>query len=652
MHPERTLHNALKVCIFAASKTKSARGKKMLTWLRDNAKIFLIATIVIFVALIFLRWGMGEGDNRPRNPYQRPIALVNGKDVLPDEYQQALQSWSQQYRSMLEQSGNPDPESMLMLMSEKISEDAFDGLIDQKLQGLYLQNNNWQEFTVGQAEELLIAQISMQDLGDMTPREYLEMIKSESPGMYQQYLYQTYISGSSLRFPLACGMVSMASMEEVDYQILNSQAQITARYILIDTVPPLPDDAYLREFFETNPELFVRPSGSILRYITVQVMPEEVDLDFAMDRIDSLAYATPGSRISATRDQIYSVFGDSISIETGERTEPFLSMYSANPSISSYHVLLLDSISEYTDTLGLDSTLAQSDTLFLQSWEVPILPQYSTIRRIMWDLESEMENMLAESVPEIPDSIVIVDFGEMLVEQDTPISGLVTEELVTFSSDTVWTDPLGPIFYTPSYRGGYPAFTLVRRLEFLPADTLDYEEALSSGLLQEAAMNRIRRETSLAKAQEVIEDIRSSGVNFAAYASAESLEIYSTPLFTAAEIRNNSLLDPESSGGLLYSVEFAEAALVSPEFQVIGPFRTGTGSAIAEILSRQEPAANPNMQTMVYISTQQGHETLGSDHIIRFMRANNDIRDLREEWTEYLETVEDSLRTEQEQLAE
>ena len=55
----------------------------MLTWLRDNAKIFLIATIVIFVALIFLRWGMGQGGGEPRNPYQRPVAMVNGPEILP-----------------------------------------------------------------------------------------------------------------------------------------------------------------------------------------------------------------------------------------------------------------------------------------------------------------------------------------------------------------------------------------------------------------------------------------------------------------------------------------------------------------------------------------------------------------------------------------
>ncbi len=624
----------------------------MLTWLRDNAKIFLIATIVIFVALIFLRWGMGEGDDRPRNPYQRPIAMVDGKEILPDEYQQALQSWSQQYRTMLEQSGNPDPESMLLLMSAQISEEAFEGLIDQKLQGIYLINNNWQDFTAEQAEELLIAQIGMQNPADMTAREYLNMIKSEQPGVYQQYLYQTYMSGSTLRFPLASGMVSMASLEEIDYLILDNQGQITARYIIIDTIPPLPDEAYLREFFDSRPEFFTRPSGSLLRYVTVQVLPDDNDFSFARSRIDSLVFSSAGSAIAATRSQIADVFGDSIRIETGERTEPFLGMYSGNPSISSFHVLLLDSLHESSDTLMLDSVSMQDDTLFLQSWEVPILPQYSTVRSLMWDLESVMEDMLSASVPEIPDSMVIVDFGEMLVEADSPVSGIISAELITFASDTIWMDALGPMFYSPSYRGGYPAFTMVRRLEYFPSDTSGFDEALNSGLLHEAAMYSLRRETAKIEAQNIIDNILDSGINLATYAAIDSLQIYSTTSFTAAQVRNNSVMDPEAVGGILYSDEFAQAALIAPEFQVIGPFMTGTGCVIAEILSRQVPAENLNMQAMIYISAQQGHEQLGSANIIRNLRSTSDVQDLREEWTDYLEIVEDSLRTEQEQLEE
>ncbi|MCK4505994.1 MAG: peptidyl-prolyl cis-trans isomerase [Candidatus Aegiribacteria sp.] len=614
----------------------------MLTWLRDNAKIFLIATIVIFVALIFLRWGMGEGDNRPDNPYERAIATVDGEDIMPDEYQAALQNWNLRYRQMLEQSGNPDTESMLLLMSAVITEEAYKELINSKLEGIYLDSRNWTHFTVGQAEALLAAQVRMQDLGGMSAEEYLDMVKSEQPGLYQQYLYQTYAGGDSRRFPLASGMVSMASREEVDFLLLNSQGQITARYVILDTIPPIPDEKVFEEFYNTNPEMFSRPAGSLLRYVTIQIAPKEDDLQFAAAKLDSLSYATAGSPITATRMQFLEYYGDGIILEEGQRTVPFLGMYSNNPSISSYHVLLLDSVITSSEILD--------DTLHLRSWEVPVLPQYSTIRSTMWTVEQQMENILANSIPDIGDSLLVIDFGEILVEEDTPLTGSISEEIITFATDTLWPDSIGPIFYSPGYRGGYPAFTLVRRLEFYPSDTIGYEEAVNSGTLQEMTMYSIRREITKVLALEALNEIHSSGANLGAWAASESLQVYTTATFTASQIRADAESDPDAVNGILSSVEFAEAAVVAPEFQVIGPFSTGTSCVLAEILSRQVPPENPSMTTMTYVATQQGHEELSRVNIIQYMRETSEIRDLRDEWQQYAEAAEDSIRTEREQM--
>ena len=593
----------------------------MLTWLRDNAKIFLIATIVIFVALIFLRWGMGEGDNRPTNPFERAIATVDGIEIMPDEYQAALQNWNLRYRQMLEQSGNPDPESMLLLMSAVITEEAYKELINSKLEGIYLNSRNWTHFTIGQAEALLAAQLGMQDLGGMSAEEYIDMIESEQPGMYQQYLYQTYAGGDARRFPLASGMVSMASREEVNFLLLDSQGQITARYVIIDTIPPIPDENALEEFYNTNPSMFSRPAGSLLRFVTIQIAPQEDDLQFAAGKLDSLSYATAGSPITATRTQFLEYYGDGIIPEEGQRTVPFLGMYSNNPSISSYHVLLLDSV--------LTSSEILDDTLYLRSWEIPVLPQFSTIRSMMWTVEQQMEDILASSIPNISDSLLVIDFGEMLVEEDTPLTGSITEEIITFATDTLWSDSLGPIFYSPGYRGGYPAFTLVRRLEFYPSDTIGYEEAVNSGTLQEMTMYSIRREISRTLALEALDGIHLSGVNLGAWAASESLPIYTTAPFTASQIRTDAEFDPDAVYGILSSVEFAEAAIIAPEFQVIGPFSTGTSCVLAEVLSRQVPPANPNMTLMTYIAAQQGHQEISMTNIIQYMRETSEIHDFR-----------------------
>ncbi|MBN2587104.1 MAG: SurA N-terminal domain-containing protein [Candidatus Fermentibacteraceae bacterium] len=624
----------------------------MLTWLRDNAKIFLIATIVIFVALIFLRWGMGEDDVQPRNPYQRPVATVDGKRIMPDQYQQALQSMSQRYRNVLESSNNPDPEAMMMLMGQRLSEEAFRGLIDAELQGIYLRRQNWDQFTVPQAEELLVAQIGMQDLGDMTAREYLEMIRSEQPGAYQQYLYQTYISGNSMLFPMAAGMVSMASLDEVRYMEMETQAQITARYMTVDSTPPMPDEEYLREFYDSRGDYFIRPAGSLLRYIIVQVPPVDQDMQFALERLDSLTFASPGVPVASNRAQLASFFGDTLDLQPGQRTEPFLGMYSGNSSISSFHVLMLDSIRRYDDTLNAGGDSFMLDTLFLRSWEVPVFPGYNTIRNLMWDLESEMETMLAENIPDMPDTMIILDFGEMLVNEDTPLSVNVPEEMVVFAGDTLWNDPMGPVFYSPSYRGGYPAFTAVRRLTYYSPDTLDYTEALNSGMLMETAVYHLRREAAMEKAGELLELTGETGMNLAAVAEAESLHVWTTEPFTAAEIKSNAQTDPDAAGGILFSEDFAMASITAPEFQVIGPFATGPVCVLAEILSRQAPVENQSIQAIAYISTEYGHQQLASAHILESLRETVEVRDLREEWTQYLESVEDSLRAEQEQLEE
>lgn len=624
----------------------------MLTWLRDNAKIFLIVTIVIFVGLIFLRWGMGEGSGMPRNPYQRPIARIDGKEIMPADYQDAIQSMSQNYRNMLESMNHPDPEAMMMLMSSRLSEQAFEGLIDSHLQSSYMRKRDWGQFTIEQAEELLIAQIGMQDLGDMTAREYLETIRSDQPGVYQQYLYQTYMTANSMLFPMAAGMMNMASLEEVRYLERENRAEITARYISVEADTSLPGGEYLRDFYRDGTEYFVRPAGSLLRYITFGVQAQESDVQNALNRLDSLTFSTRGAQVASTRAQLTAAFGDTIQLEQGQRTEPFEGMYSGNPSITAYHVLLLDSVRQFSDTLAEVEDPALHDTLFLRSWETPIFPGYSTVRRMKWDIESEMETMLAGRVPNIPDSLVILDFGEMMVDEDTPYSGAVSEEMAVFATDTVWRDSLGPVFYSPSYRGGYPALTVVRRLAYHPSDTLSYEETLETGILRETALYHLRREASLNRAQGMLEDIRGSGVNLGTFGEMESLQVRTTPVFTAAEIRAASQTDPMAEGGILASDEFAMAAIISPEFQVIGPFRTGTECVLAEILSRQLPSDDPNRQTVTYLSTQYGHQQLAVEYILENLRENSEIRDLRQEWTSYLETVEDSLRAEEERLEE
>jgi hypothetical protein len=623
----------------------------MLTWFRDKAKIFLIATIVIFVALIFFNWGMDSGSTAPSNPYERAVARVAGSDVFPDEYNRSIQDLTDQYRQTLESSGNPDAESMLMLMNDMLAEEAFTGLVDSRLEEVYLKGLGWNPVSVAQAEAMLEAQVSMQDLGGMTPEEYIQQIMDQQPGLYEQYLYQTFTSAQSLRFPLSASMLSMSSNAEVDFLLLDSQGQISARYVLFDSIPPAPDGQAMQDFYSMNPELFVRPDGSLIRYVTVQVLPAPEDVQYAMEVVDSLSFATSGRVLAATREQLIANFGQDSMLQLGQRSLPFIGDYSANPAIRGCHVLLLDSMAAYVGE-PTDSLLSSGglDTLYLQSWEVPVLPGTVTVRNLLWRVEDQMDSLLATDVPMVHDSLLLAGFGNMMVCDDSPLLGILTEELVTFADDTIWPDSIGPVFFSPSLNGGYPAFTVVRRLEYYPADSMSMEEALNSGYLQETAMSHARLDASRIAAEAAMQRMTSSGTNLGTWADAESALVYSTQAFTASSVRANAYGDPNATSGLLSSLDFALAALTAPEFQVIGPFRTGNGYAVAEIVSRQAPASNPSMSSMMHAVAQRGADILSMQHIILELRTRNEIEDLRDEWQEYMSAVEDSIRAEEDSL--
>ena len=613
----------------------------MLTWLRDNAKIFLITTIVIFVSLIFFRWGMGMGSGGPpANPYERAVARVAGKDILPDEYSQALQSLSYQYRQSMEGSGHPDPDAMLLLMGEVLAEEAFDAMIDERLQARYLEDAGWKDLTIEQAAALLEAQIGLQDLGDMSASEYVDRIMDEQPGLYEQYLYQTYLSANALRFPLSSALSGITSRSEVEFLLLDSQGEISARYVYFNALPPAPGQEELEEFYAANPDMFVRSAGSLLRFVTVSIVPESDDITYALETIDSLAYATEGMHITAIRSQILESFGEHLALEEGRRTSPLPGMFSMNPVVSSYSVLMIDSVHP---ALAEGDPTPEDDTLFLQRWEIPVLPGYQTIRSTMWRVEDEMDSLLASEIPVMEDSLIIAGFGELMVDEDSPITGSITGEMVIFSTDTLWTDSIGPVFYSPSYSGGYPAFTVVKRLAYHPADSLTLTEALDSGYLHEVVYNGARFEAASSAAQAAMEDMTSGGLNLGTWAAAESVEVYSIPVFTASQIRQNAATDPTASGGPLYSEEFAVATLTAPEFEVIGPFRTGQGCFLAEVLSVQSPPENPSMTSMMYAVAQRGHGMLSQDQILENLYRVHDVTDLREEWQEYASAVEDSL---------
>ena len=109
----------------------------MLTWFRNNAKIFLIAIVVIFVAMIFLEWGRGGIQNVEADKLF--VATVNGTGLQPTSYDYVRDEVYNGLKLQMQRMGDPDPENQLALMYNEINNTAFEILVDRTLQDEYLK---------------------------------------------------------------------------------------------------------------------------------------------------------------------------------------------------------------------------------------------------------------------------------------------------------------------------------------------------------------------------------------------------------------------------------------------------------------------------------------------------------------------------------
>ena len=105
----------------------------MLTWFRDNAKIFLIAVVVIFVGMIFIEWGRGGIDS----PGSSRLAMgtVNGEELEPAMYDAARQEVYASMENQMLNMGYPNSESQLALamwlqQHPKVEHVNYPGLVD------------------------------------------------------------------------------------------------------------------------------------------------------------------------------------------------------------------------------------------------------------------------------------------------------------------------------------------------------------------------------------------------------------------------------------------------------------------------------------------------------------------------------------------
>ena len=596
----------------------------MLSWLRNNAKIFLSVVVVTFVLLIFIDWGSGRGSGPGQG---RPVvAIVGDLELSPQQYQQHYAEVRDRVLTSMQMSGNPHPEGELTALHEEIEEAAFEEMINARLRSIYLDRHGWPALGVEEAEALIIRQM---ELGGVQDPEAMLSSYREDP-RYPQILYQTYEQASSILFPSAVRLGSMASTAELQFYLAESYSTITARYLLFTGEIVMPSDPELTEFYRENQDLFTDPPSATVRYVTVGITPADEDESMAVSTVDSLVLS--GARadtVLMTQQQYASFVPDTIEalLEPGRVSPMFrAASLSTAPGLAAWHAIEID-------TIMPASTPEASDTLRILHWEAPVYPGRGTVMSAYWDVETEADSLLSSEIP-WSDSLIILDWGEIVVNSEmTELRGY-PRALLTFAMDSLWTDDTGPIMYIPSYMGGYPALMIARRLDYSPGGLVTLEEARPGGRLILTASSEIQKATSMSQATQALAEIEREGLTLGAYADRESLEIISTPEFTVSDIREAAAMDESAYGGLLSSAEFADVALIAPPLEVLGPFRLGNNAALVEITSRSSVPmpSDPMMNAPVYLTVQSRSSVSDVWSQLQLVRESTEVEDLREQY--------------------
>ncbi len=605
----------------------------MLTWFRDKAKIFLIAIIVTFVLLIFVQWGTGQLNTR--RDYTGAVARIEGREIAPAEYDDYFTLAYQRHESAMMSAGDPSPSQELTAMAGVIEEEAWEDMINSELERLYLDDLGWPEAGAREALALMLVQLELMGVEDS--KAYLsEMQRMPGfPAQLQQVVRQLRFAA----FPAATRLQNMASREEVEYLISERYMPISARYIIFSSTPPIPGEDDLRAFYDSHQELFTTPPFGILRFAAVSVLPDSSDILRAMSAVDSLAFnrASPPDTVVLTRENFLLFTMSDTLPAAGETTRPFVAPSLRGGYLQACHVVSVLSIDPSSD--GRSSL----DTISIAHWETAVLPGLEALRWTQYAVEDNLTGLLAGEIP-WSDSLTIADWGTIRIEEGSPLNSSLPPAMVAFALDTVWTDSIGPVFFSPSFQGGYPALIAAKKLDgSTESVTMSYEEAATTGTLLITAYSAIQAESSLAVAGREMQRMVDLGLTLGAYAEVESLPLQSTPEFTVSSVRQAAASDPDAYGGILCSLDFALDALVAPLMTPMGPYRTGASAVVAEVTVRNQlpMPGDPAVLSPVYLSTQAAHSFGLIGDFLALLRRRSEVEDLREEYMAAM----DSLRS-------
>jgi peptidyl-prolyl cis-trans isomerase D len=497
----------------------------MLKKLRENMKMILWITIISFVGLIFLAWGMDIQSGRGPSP--GTIAKVNGYTITGGELEQAVRGTFDAYR---QQFGRLPSDAE----TDALREQAWTNLVQQ-----ILLTQEAEKRGLTATDEEVVYSVRMDPPAFVTQQEVFQTDGQFDPAKFREYLNDPLMDWSALENYVRATLpvsklqdlitwgakVSQSELREA-YDMANERRTIS--YLFVDPLGFQVDEgqvteAQLREYYDANRDAFTEPEQAKLSYVFLELKPTAADSNEVLSDLARILGDIRGGEDFAEMAKIHSegpnaeqgggtgVFykkGDLrgqieevlFSMAPGEVSEPF-----ADPN--GYHIVLLE------DKETVDGVEQVSFRQILRT----VSPSQATVN-LLWERTQRLETAtvegatLAEAVS--AEGLQVTETPYFVKDGFVPgLSGLPRAQQMAFEMNPG--EVRGPI---TSYRGHY----FIELAEIKAERLVPFKEAKER--CRVAVLDEIRAEMAYDRAMDLQRGIAAAG-SLEAVAAAESLEV-------------------------------------------------------------------------------------------------------------------------------
>lgn len=507
----------------------------MMNQLREKTKAIILVTIVAFVALMVLEWGM-DLTGRSGAQLTGELGRVNGEPITYDQ-------WSVVYQNLYAQRQEVSSEPITSADVREIEDAAWNQLVAQALIRQELRRRG---ITVTRDEIVQAARFApppefydnemFQTDGQFDLQKYHQFLAS--PIVNDQLLlqleayYRDLIPRSKLMQQIAAG--AFVPDGELWRLWRDQHDSVRVRFVAIDPRAAVPDEAItvtpaeIEAYYRANLKQFARPGQAVIRLVTLDKAPTAADTAAALDRAralrqeildgadfgevarresaDSISAARGGDLGSFTRGRMVAPFEEAVwSQPIGRVGEPVQSPFG-------YHLIRVD---------RRDADSASAHHILIPIERTP---------------ESE------ETLLETADSLEAL--GERVsLDQAVQTLGLAAPRQVTLNQEVPFVPPLGRLADGADWAFGEEAapgkvsplfetgthFYMLELVERTPAGTQSLEEATPSIRARLVAQKKLER--ARASGQELVDLIR-GGRSLQQVATAAGLQVHESDPFT------------------------------------------------------------------------------------------------------------------------